>query len=320
MSQSVVGMILAAGFGTRLRPLTDYRPKAIIEIAGKPIIYHQIKMLEQAGIENIYINTHYLSDKIIDTVESLEIESNIFWSVEEQILGTAGGMARMLTKFDIKAAEMLVLNGDMICDIDLASVLNKNHFCALICAKDRSLNGYVGGVSVDSDNHIVELGRFYKNNNQAVANGFFTGIHVFSSDALDLIKQASYSCLVSELYPHWLKNNSQIVGYMIDMAYEDLGSIERLFEANMAISENPYSYKHLNFAQNLIKPGLIMGDGVIIDHGAFIGPRVVIGDHVRVGEGAKISNSVIMSDTIIEKNECLDCVVALSGARVLVKM
>lgn len=320
MSQSVVGMILAAGFGSRLKPLTDYRPKAIMEIAGKPIIYHQIKMLEQAGVENIYINSHYLSDKIIDKVRSLKISANIFWSVEEQILGTAGGLARVIDKFNIKNTEMVVLHGDMICDIALNSVLNKNHFCALICAKNRSLEGYFGGISIDDNKHIVELGRFYSNGHPSVAKGFFTGIHVLSSEALALIKKTKFSCLVSELYPYWLKMKKPIIGHMMDMAYEDLGSIERLFNANIAICENPYLYKHLNFAANFLKQGLMLGDEVVIEPGAIIGHRVVLGDRVRVAKGARISNSVVMSDTVIEKNENLDCVVALSGARVLVKM
>lgn len=340
MKRNVVGMILAAGFGTRLKELTAERPKPLMELGTKAIIYHQIQMLEKAGVEDIYINLHYQSHYITTELNSWHTNARLHFSFEEKILGTAGGIRQVIRQFDLLDRPMIVLHGDVICDIDLKSVVFPQAFCNLIIAENRHLEGYHGSVSVDNHSHIIELGSFYTSDGVKVKSGFFTGIHYLSSDALQLLKNTSHTCLVSEVYPEWLKSGKVILGDVREMMYEDLGTPKRLLESNISMCKFPNSFMHYNFIENmgkmnhkniltgnqvainpsatLIEP-LIIGDHVTIEAGALIGPNVVVGKNSLIGCDAHVSNSVIMSETVIEKDERLDCVIALSKARVLVR-
>lgn len=112
-------MILAAGRGERLRPLTDTTPKPLIEVAGKPLIQHHIENLRQAGIRDIVINTAWLAQKIHQALgDGSALGVNIHYSDEGTALETAGGILRALPL--LGDDPFLVINGDIWCDYDLA--------------------------------------------------------------------------------------------------------------------------------------------------------------------------------------------------------
>lgn len=338
MTQTV-GMILSAGFGTRLLPLTEFRPKPVMELGGRPIIYFLIRMLEQAGIRDIILNLHYQPEFIRQFVEKTEFNARIHLIYEKDILGTAGGLRNAIEQFAIQHKAMVVMHGDILCDVELAPFLDSDHFCTLLGEENRAIDGYVGGLGVDSAGLITQLGKFYQGRNPCVASGFFTGIHLLSAQAVGMIKQSTQSNLVAEIYPRWLREGHDIKGILLPMSYEDLGTRERIFNANMAIVKNPSCFKHINFLEDfheikprvfvhhdahvdpqaIIEEPVMIARGARIDSGAHVGPNVVIGAQSWIYEGAFVTNSVVMSDTTIEKNEQLDCVIALSGARVLVR-
>lgn len=336
MQNTTVGMILAAGFGTRLKELTSIRPKPLMEIGNKTIIAHQIAMLENAGTEDIYINLHHHPEQIIDAINELSPKARIHFSIEETILGTAGGVRRVIDKFNIANKNMILLHGDMICDYDLTHILPS--FITLVIAKNRMLDGYKGSVSIDDKDAIIELGAHFRSTAKKIASGFFTGIHFLSAEALHLLQKSKSSCLISELYPEWLKEGRILRGEIKELSYEDLGTPERLLKSNIEwCQDENFAYlgrteqaredkKRIYFGKGIkihksahfIAP-LVIGDGAIIEANARLGPNAIIGPHSHVGEGAALSNCLLMSKTRIEKDERLDCVIALSKARVLVK-
>ncbi len=338
MTNSAVGMILAAGFGTRLKELTTWRPKPLMELGSRPIIFHQIGMLERAGIRDIYINVHHQAEQIINEIKKWSLKAKIHISPESEILGTAGGIRQVINNFELHHREMMILHGDMMCDVDLATVMQPDSFLSLVIAKNRQLAGYQGSVSVNEQGHITELGAFYSSTDSKAASGFFTGIHFLSKQAVDLLKTTKDSCLVSEVYPEWLKTGKIINGDMRQMLYNDLGTPERLLSTNLSLCESPQTYTHVPFfdhfetRQNIfvgahvkidpkasLRGPLILGDHTFIGPDSIVGPKVVVGANCHVSAGAELTNSLLMSGTRIEKDERLDCVIALSKARVLVK-
>lgn len=335
MAHAPIGMILSAGFGTRLLPLTHLRPKPVMEFFGQPIVFWLIKMLERAGIKDIFLNLHYQPEKITRALLECDIKARLHFSYEKELLGTAGALNRVLRKFDIDDRKMLLLHGDILCDVDLTRLLAQDDFCALLCARDRIVKGYQGSVAADGLGQIVELGRFYRTGGDFKSRGFFTGIHSLSPEALRLIKNDDRSDLVAQIYPSWLHQGKPIKAIMNDMYYEDLGSKERLFKANMALNESPFYENFLKpkdylnhvviheqaFVDPLakIRGPLLIGKGSYICKGAEIGPHVIIGKNCLIKESAIIKKSVVISDTIIEKDERLDCTIGVSSARVIVK-
>jgi NDP-sugar pyrophosphorylase family protein len=302
MALKAAGMILAAGLGTRLKPLSDLRPKALMEIGGQSIISYLIDKLLSAGIEDIYINLYYKSDLIINYIKNLHTTANINFSEEEQLLGTAGGLRRVLEKFNLCDRSLVLIHGDIWCDADLKALLEQEYYAGLVCIKDRLLEGYSGSIACDEAHNIVELGRYYKSSKLSCHKGFFSGIHMLSEGALNDVRMSDKSCLIGELYPQWLHSNKNIKAYMTNADYDDLGSLKRLWQRNLKIIKN-------HNVKNIIHPRARVENGVFID-------GVVIGADAYVKKGAHIKNSVIMSQTVIEKDEQLDCALALLKARV----
>lgn len=105
-------MILAAGRGERLRPLTDRLPKPMIPIAGEPLITHQLRWLHRAGVRDVVVNVHHLAEQIERGVGSgSDIGVRVRYSVEEQLLETGGGIKRALPL--LRPGPFIVLNGDI---------------------------------------------------------------------------------------------------------------------------------------------------------------------------------------------------------------
>ncbi len=120
-------MIFAAGLGTRLRPLTNDRPKALVEVAGKPLLQHQIEKLKAAGFEHVVVNVHHFGQQIIDFLAAhdnfgLDIKIS---DEREMLLDTGGGIKAAMTLFD-NEDPVLIHNVDIISEIDLADLYKKH--------------------------------------------------------------------------------------------------------------------------------------------------------------------------------------------------
>ncbi len=114
-------MILAAGRGKRLRPLTDHTPKPLLCVGGKPLIVHQIERLVTAGISELVINHAYLGQQIVDALgDGQPWGARIRYSAEQTALETGGGIYRALPL--LGNAPFLVVNADIWCDIDYATL------------------------------------------------------------------------------------------------------------------------------------------------------------------------------------------------------
>ncbi len=116
-------IILAAGFGTRLRPLTDSTPKALVSIAGRPLLDILLHRLIRAGFTEIAVNSHYLSDQIDDFLKKRRWDADIHLSHEPEILNTGGGIKKMLKYFE-KDEPILVHNVDILTDLDYRAVMD----------------------------------------------------------------------------------------------------------------------------------------------------------------------------------------------------
>lgn len=111
-------MILAAGLGTRMRPLTDRCPKPLLPVGGKPLIAHHLERLANAGIRDVVINVSYRAEQIVETLgDGSEYGLSIAWSRETQPLETGGGIRQALPL--LGDASFLLINGDVWCDDDL---------------------------------------------------------------------------------------------------------------------------------------------------------------------------------------------------------
>src|SRR5829696_455306 len=115
-------MVLAAGKGTRLFPLTGEIPKPMIPVAGKPIIQHIFELLAETEVDEVHVNVHYLADSILGTYETTTNIGGmrVYMTHESELLGTAGSVKRLADRFD---ETFVVIMGDALTDIDVREVV-----------------------------------------------------------------------------------------------------------------------------------------------------------------------------------------------------
>ena len=240
MTHNTAAMILAAGLGTRLRVLTQDKPKALVPLNGKPLLQHCIENLIANGFHHIVINVHHFGEQIIDFVESHHFDAEIEISDERDLLmDTGGGIVKATPLFkDSKA--VLVHNVDIISDVNLGEMsqqfLNSGD-AAWLLTQDRETNRKL---LFDTENQLI--GWMNKAEHQfkwvnepldistgSISEQAFSGLHFFRSDLFDEFEVKRSS--VIDLYLYLAKTN-RIVSKPIQPDYWfDLGKPEQLHAA-----------------------------------------------------------------------------------------
>jgi len=235
-------MIFAAGLGTRLKPLTDSKPKALVEINGKPLLYYAITTLKKAGISSIIINTHHFSNQIIQYVHENQFDIEIEISDEtDELLNTGGGLIN--AKHFLNGNEaFIVYNVDIISTIDLKQMLqyhtNKEALVTL-AVMDRQTARYF---LFDNENTLCGW-KNKKENSQRISRQSdsykelaFSGIQIINPQIFSLIKQTGTFPIV-DTYLELAKTHI-IKGYNhTNTLWCDFGKLEELEKAEKMISK-----------------------------------------------------------------------------------
>ncbi len=181
-------MILAAGLGTRMRPLTDERAKPAMPVRGRPVVSLLLELLARQGVREVLINLHHLPDSIRRAVEADHpAELAISWSNEEKPLGTGGGIRRA-AEFLRQSETCVVLAGDMLLDVDLEA-LHARHVAsgrgATLLLRRDPREATFGSVGVDAEGRIGRIGRHGISRAAGEKDrGLFTSIRFFDREAL----------------------------------------------------------------------------------------------------------------------------------------
>lgn len=220
------GMILAAGFGTRLKPLTDKLPKALIEYKGKPMIYYQIQRLKDLEVDEIVVNTHHLANMIEDYIleASKTFEIKIQTIYEPDILGTGGGIlnaGNLLKKSDIA----IVSNVDVFTNSNLKSMIEfhiKHRPLATLLVQKRKTLKYL---EFDEEMKIKGRRKTEISNNSCFG---FNGIHIISKEFFNLNIPIIYSDII-DIYLDLSKKGYLILGFDVgESDFIDLGKLKNL--------------------------------------------------------------------------------------------
>ncbi len=234
-------MIFAAGLGTRLAPLTNNKPKALVEIAGITLLENAINHLSKHGVDEIIVNAHHFSDSIVDFLAGLGRPGlKVHTSVEDQLLETAGGLAFARDFFTDD--NFIIYNVDVVTDIDLGVMLDfhlRNKAAVTLAVRKRNTSRYF---LFDDDNVLLgwknektgetRFARDYKGEINQLA---FSGIHVFNRSMLEKLGDARKWSL-TEFYLRMAEFN-RIVGFEhAEGFWFDCGTIDALKLAEKKIS------------------------------------------------------------------------------------
>jgi NDP-sugar pyrophosphorylase family protein len=225
------GLILAAGEGTRLRPLTLDRPKPMLDVGGRPILEHLVALLRVHGVTEIAINLHYKPEAIVSHFgDGSRFGVSITYSPEERLLGSAGAARQLATFLD---EPFIVLYGDVLTDLDLTDLAARHRAAsatATIALYEVEDPTRVGIVSVDAAGRVtsfvekppasLDLGR--------LANA---GIYVVEPTVLELIPSGQPFDFGHDVFPLMLKRGLSIHGRPAEGYVLDIGSPERYHQA-----------------------------------------------------------------------------------------
>ena len=287
-------MILAAGLGTRLRPLTEVKPKALMPVANKPILVRNIEYLISHGISEIIVNAHHHSRQVVDCLkDDASFGFNIEVKVEPEILGTGGGIKNTEGFWDKEP--FLVVNSDILTDIDLVAVYRVHQTSgALVTLVLHDCEPY-NQIQVNDQWNITDIAKGNLPGRLA-----FTGIHVIHPEVLSQIPQGVFSDII-ECYRELIRLGKPVRACLVKGHYwRDIGSIPSYLEANRELADNSF----------------VIGPGCAVDSSVKLMDWAVIGENSRLGKNVKLQRSVLWEGvTVKEGLKVVDSVVT-SGREV----
>jgi NDP-sugar pyrophosphorylase family protein len=209
-------MILAAGKGTRLWPLTDSTPKPLIDVTGRPMIAFAIELLRRAGVHEVVINLHHLGDKIRAALgDGSAYGVRITYSVEDPILDT-GGAIEAAREF-LCGGTFVVANADVVIDADLRHVVefHRRHGATVTMVLRPDPQGErKDDIGIDATCRVRRfLGRDYDAAGTTGERFLFASVHVFEPRVFDYMRPGVYS-ITRDIYPRLLAAGEPIYGYV----------------------------------------------------------------------------------------------------------
>lgn len=294
-------MILAAGKGTRVRPLTNEMPKPMIPIIGKPVMEYLIEELARHGFDEIMINVSHLPEKIesyFGNGERFGVEIGYSFEghiedgeIQSTALGSAGGIKRIQDFGGFFNDTFLVVCGDALIDLDLTAAVRqhwKSGAVASICTAEVSsdqVSDY--GVVVSEPNGQITSFQEKPTAEEALSNQVNTGIYIFEPEVLDLIPSDTEFDIGGDLFPKIVEYGLKFNAVNIPFNWIDIGKINDYWEANQKIMQS--ELRTIPIPGTEIRPGVWVGLNVSVDweHSEIQGP-VYIGSGTRVESGAMI--------------------------------
>jgi len=235
-------MVLAAGQGTRLRPITDRMPKALVPVAGRPMIDFALLLLRRYGIRDIVINLHHFGNLIEDHLgDGRRFDVNITYSRETELLETGGGLLK--AKTFLQNDTFIVINTDTLIDVDLATVLNNHRqnraAATLVLRPDAEADRY-GSIDVAADGRVCRFleHRYPVEPVGAVRKLMFTGVQILEPRVFDYMDGGGMKkfSTTRETYPRMLHAGERLYGHCFEGFWQDLGTMERIEEAEQKLS------------------------------------------------------------------------------------
>jgi mannose-1-phosphate guanylyltransferase/mannose-1-phosphate guanylyltransferase/phosphomannomutase len=293
-------MLLAAGLGTRLRPLTYELPKPMVPVLGRPVMEHILRLLARHGFDDVVANLHYFPDLIRDRFgDGSEYGLRLVYSYEPELMGTAGGVRNVRDHFG--GETFLIISGDALTDIDLTALWRAHKEkggIATLALKRVDDPSQLGVVIVDEHGRIQGF-QEKPDPAEALSNLGNCGIYVFEPEIFDFFPEPEFVDWAMDVFPKLLEQDVGFYGHEFPEYWNDVGSLEEYRQGNFDALEGRV---HVDMAG--LGNGEVPGDAeiegpVFIGQGCEIAPGVRLTGPVVIGEGSRIGENSALRDTIV---------------------
>jgi len=314
-------MILAAGVGSRLDPLTRTIPKPLVPVLNRPVMEYLVELLKKHGFDEIMVNLHYLGDQIEEYFgDGSKWGVKICWSREEQLWGDAGSVKRVEDFF--RNDTFLVIGGDDLTDMDLNRLVQTHKDKKALATIGLSLvddPSEYGIVKMNEESRVIEFlekptgGKIFSN----TAN---TGVYVFQPEIFELIPRGRFFMFGKQLFPLLMEQRLHVAGHLTAAYWKDVGNLKVYQQTHKDVLANRVNItlpmrevrmkvwkRNKDGKLEEARDKVWVGEDVEIDETAKIGYPVAIGNNVKISAGAKVlENTVIGNGCWVEEGAVVE--------------
>ena len=309
-------MVLAAGLGTRLRPLTYELPKPMVPILGRPVMEHILRLLGRHGFDDVIANLHYFPDLIRDRFgDGSSCGVRLDYRFEPELMGTAGGVRNVRDHFGDET--FLVISGDALTDIDLTALWETHKRTGGIAtlALKRVDDPSELGVVIVADDGRIQGFQEKPAPAEALSNLGNCGIYVFEPEIFDYFPEREFVDWAMDVYPKLLEQDVGFYGHEIEEYWNDVGSLEEYRQGNFDALSGAVQVDMPATTNGHVVPDTAEVEGpVFIGEGCEIAAGVRLTGPVVIGEGARIGENSALRDTIVWPRTEVDPGTVLIGA------
>ncbi len=308
-------VILAGGFGTRLRPLTLHRPKPIVPLLNLPFLHYQLALLAAHGVRDVILSVSHRPEAIQAVLgDGSAAGVRLRYAVEEEPLGTAGGARNAA---DLVEGRLVILNGDVLTDLDLSGMLAAHE------ARGAQATIYLTPVENPTAYGLVELDRggrvrrFLEKPgwDEVTTDTVNAGVYVLERELLDLVPKGRACSMEREFFPDLLERGVAFFGHAAAAYWLDIGTAEKYLQAHRDLLErrlrSPLRPRGRAVEEGWIEPGtsvaesarligpVVLGADCRIEAEAQVGPAVVLGAGCVVAPGSHLEGAVLWESVTV---------------------
>jgi mannose-1-phosphate guanylyltransferase/mannose-1-phosphate guanylyltransferase/phosphomannomutase len=284
-------MVLAAGLGTRLRPLTYEITKPMVPVLDRPVMEHIVELLERHGFDEVIANLHYFPDSIREY-----FGERLSYRFEEELLGTAGGVRGCADFFGEEP--FLVISGDALTDIDLGAFVARHREAggvATLAVKQVADTREYGVVLHDRDGRITGF-QEKPAPEEALSDLGNCGIYLFEPRIFDYFPARPFVDWAQDVFPVLLENDVPFHIHEVREYWNDVGSLSELRQGTFDALRGEL---HLQIEGEEVSPGVIVAggaDGSPLRADTEVEGPVWIGRDVRIGDGVRLMGPIVLGD------------------------
>jgi mannose-1-phosphate guanylyltransferase len=308
-------MVMAAGLGTRLRPLTHVLPKPMVPIANRPVMHHLLNLLARHDIHQVGINIHAFPDLIqryFGDGSALGLE--IRWSEEKKLLGTAGGTKKLGDFWGDET--ILITSGDGLHDVDVTALVGHHRRTgglATLAVKPVDDPSAYGVVILDRDTRIKGF-QEKPNRDEARSDLANCGVYVIEPELLERVPPDTFYDFGQDVWPALVAAGEAVYGYTTMAYWNDVGGLDELRNSILdavggrvrleipgeEIGSGVWAEEGCQIASSATIEGpVVLGRNVVIEENALIRGPAAIGADSRVGRGASIRSAALLPGSLV---------------------
>lgn len=281
-------MVLAAGLGTRLRPLTFELPKPMVPVLDRPVMAHIVDLLDRHGIDEVIANLHYFPDTIRGY-----FGDRLTYREEPELLGTAGGVRNCADFLD--GETFLIISGDALTDIDLGAFVARHKAAGgigTLAVKRVEDTREFGVVLHDADGRITGF-QEKPDPAEALSDLGNCGIYLFEPEIFDWFPSEPFVDWANDVFPALLANDVPFHIHEIGEYWNDVGSLQELKEGTFDALRGEL---HVEVPGEEIAEGVRICEGTELTDATMIEPPVWIGRDVTIGAGVRLQGPLAIGD------------------------